>query len=127
MGRTLASTGTDVTVLRPAADGTLAEVAAIASHAQTPDLPVPKPLLTWSAGPSRSRTAVLLPSWHEPGCDLERRRPIDLLPERSAEAVACCSCHPSVEVIRRDRGEPYVKGATAVRRSPFRSLTSGIC
>jgi dipeptidyl-peptidase 4 len=28
---------------------------------------VPRPLLTWSAGPSRIRTAILLPSWHEPG------------------------------------------------------------
>jgi transposase len=47
-------------------------------------------------------------------CDLERRRPIDLLPERSAEAVeSWLMTHPSVEVISRDRGEPYVKGATA--------------
>ena len=34
---------------------------------ETPDLPAPKPLLTWSAGPSRIRTAILLPSWHKPG------------------------------------------------------------
>jgi len=47
-------------------------------------------------------------------CDLERRRPIDLLPERSAEAVeSWLVAHPSVEVISRDRGELYVKGATA--------------
>ncbi|HXY35069.1 MAG TPA: ISL3 family transposase [Planctomycetaceae bacterium] len=47
-------------------------------------------------------------------CDLERRRPIDLLPERSADAVeSWLLAHPSVEVISRDRGELYVKGATA--------------
>ena len=47
-------------------------------------------------------------------CDLERRRPIDLLPERSIEAVeSWLVAHPSVQVISRDRGDPYVKGAAA--------------
>ena len=46
----------------------LAEVAAsIGSLAETPNLPSPTPQLTWSRGPSRTRTAILLPSWHEPG------------------------------------------------------------
>ena len=54
-------------MLRAGPDGTWQQVAAIASHAETPGLPVPKPLLTWSSGPSRCRTAVLLPSWHQPG------------------------------------------------------------
>ena len=51
--------------LRRGAD--LAEVARIGSQAQSPNLPAPRPVLSWSAGPSRIRTAVLLPSWHQPG------------------------------------------------------------
>jgi dipeptidyl-peptidase-4 len=65
--RTLRAVGLIVSVLRPAADGALAEVARISSLAEPPDLPAPAPLLTWSEGPSRVRTAILLPSWHEPG------------------------------------------------------------
>ena len=41
----------------------------IPSLAQSPDLPHPEPLFL-SAGPSGIRTAVLFPSWHEPGCKL---------------------------------------------------------
>jgi transposase len=44
--------------------------------------------------------------------DLERRRVIDLLPVRST--VSFCSwlkSHPEVEIISRDRGEEYTKGA----------------
>jgi dipeptidyl-peptidase 4 len=65
--RTLRAVGPIVSVLRPAAGGALAEVAQISSLAEPPDLPAPAPLLTWSDGPSRVRTAILLPSWHEPG------------------------------------------------------------
>ena len=65
--RTLAAADAVVTVLRPAADGTLAEVARIGSLAETPSGPAPRPMLTWSSGPSRMRMAILLPSWHEPG------------------------------------------------------------
>jgi dipeptidyl-peptidase 4 len=65
--RTLRAVGPEVSVRRPAADGALAEVARITSLAEPPDLPLPEPLLTWSAGPSRVRTAIVLPSWHEPG------------------------------------------------------------
>jgi dipeptidyl-peptidase-4 len=68
--RTLRSVGPIVSVLRPAADGALAEVAQIGSLAAPPDLPTPAPLLTWSDGPSRVRTAILLPSWHESGSGL---------------------------------------------------------
>ncbi|HUD76570.1 MAG TPA: prolyl oligopeptidase family serine peptidase [Streptosporangiaceae bacterium] len=67
VSRTLADPAVAVGVLRAGPDGTWQQVAAIASHAETPSLPVPKPLLTWSSGPSRCRTAVLLPSWHQPG------------------------------------------------------------
>lgn len=45
--------------------------------------------------------------------DLERNRPVDLLPERSAESLAqWLLAHPGVEVISRDRGNEYIKGAT---------------
>lgn len=47
-------------------------------------------------------------------CDLERRRPVDLLPERSAEALcAWLQQHPEVEIISRDRGDDMIRGATA--------------
>jgi transposase len=44
--------------------------------------------------------------------DLERHCPVDLLPERSAKAVAVwLRSHPEVEVVSRDRGDCYIKGA----------------
>ena len=78
-------------------------------------------------------------------CDLERRRVIDILPERSTEAVATwLRQHPGVEVIARDRAGVYAEGArqgdTAqgsaraacgmageVRLMPFRSQIAGTC
>ncbi len=45
-------------------------------------------------------------------CDLEQHRPIDLLPERSAEVLSTwLGDHPGVAVISRDRGDAYAKGA----------------
>jgi transposase len=45
--------------------------------------------------------------------DLERPRPVDLLPERTAEAVASwLYAHPGVEVIARDRAQDSARGAT---------------
>ncbi len=67
VSRTLADPGTSVRVLRTGPDGELAEVAAIRTLAEAPRLPVPKPRLIWSAEPARIRTAIVLPSWHEPG------------------------------------------------------------
>lgn len=47
-------------------------------------------------------------------CDLERHRPVDLLPERSAEALSeWLKTHPEVEVISRDRADEYIRGANA--------------
>ena len=46
--------------------------------------------------------------------DLEQRRPIDLLPERSATTLETWPReHPGIEIIARDRGPEYIRGATA--------------
>src|SRR5262249_39057171 len=46
--------------------------------------------------------------------DLERRCPIDLLPERSAEAFrSWLQDHPGREIISRDRADDYIKAARA--------------
>jgi transposase len=45
-------------------------------------------------------------------CDLERRRVVDLLPERSTDSFASwLKNHPGVEVISRDRSDEYSQGA----------------
>lgn len=50
-------------------------------------------------------------------CDLERRRIVDLLPDREVGTVATwLSAHPTIEVIARDRGGGY--GAAAIRARP---------
>src|SRR3954454_15466528 len=46
-------------------------------------------------------------------CDLERRRIIDILPDREAATVtAWLTEHPSITVIARDRGASYKQAAT---------------
>jgi transposase len=46
-------------------------------------------------------------------CDLERRCPVDLLRERTAQALRdWLQQHPEIQVISRDRGDDYIKGAT---------------
>lgn len=43
--------------------------------------------------------------------DLETRRPVDLLPERTAAALAgWLKAHPGVEIIVRDRSTEYARG-----------------
>ena len=45
--------------------------------------------------------------------DLETHHPVDLLPDRAAESFAkWLEDHPGVEIISRDRGVQYIKGAT---------------
>ncbi|MEJ7872224.1 MAG: ISL3 family transposase [Rubrobacteraceae bacterium] len=45
--------------------------------------------------------------------DLERHRPIDLLPDRSAEALAdWLRANPGIEVVARDRYRPYIEGVS---------------
>ncbi len=48
--------------------------------------------------------------------DIETRRPVDMLPERSAESFrAWLDAHPGVEIICRDRGGCYAEGASRGR------------
>jgi transposase len=45
--------------------------------------------------------------------DLETHRPVDLLPERSAETLSnWLKVHPGVKIVSRDRSSEYAKGAT---------------
>jgi len=46
--------------------------------------------------------------------DLEQHHPVDLLPQRSATVLETwLQQHPGVEIIARDRGPEYIRGATA--------------
>ena len=53
-------------------------------------------------------------------CDLERGRPIDVLPDRSVETVSIWfENHPSVEIVSRDRSSEY---AAAIRKGAPQAL-----
>ena len=62
--RSLGETGVTVRLLT--GDVPAAEAPRITSLAERPSLPAPRPDM-FAAGPRAVRTAILLPSWHEPG------------------------------------------------------------
>lgn len=56
-------------------------------------------------------------------CDLERRKIIDLSPDRSAQSLASwLQQHPGVEVMIRDRGGVYSDGAARRYAPPFAAV-----
>src|SRR5260221_10632740 len=58
--------------------------------------------------------------------DLERRVPIDLLPDRAAETFKKWRLsHPGVEIISRDRGGSFAEGARQGARNPLDKLRIG--
>jgi transposase len=77
---------------------------------RTPDEPCPEPrvvgIYDW-AFKKRLRYGTIL-------VDLERHRPLDLLPDRQAQTVAqWLQQHPGIEIITRDRSQDYANAASA--------------
>ena len=62
-------------------------------------------------------------------CDLEKRRVVELLPDREAETVArWLRQYPGTEIVSRDRGGTYAEATRRTAPLPlFRWLTDGIC
>ncbi len=76
-------------------------------NAPEPEVKTPRVLGVdeWSQRKGQSYGTILV--------DLEAHRPVDLLPDKSAESFAkWLQEHPGVEIISRDRGVEYIKGAT---------------
>ncbi|MFC1715568.1 ISL3 family transposase [Candidatus Poribacteria bacterium] len=76
-------------------------------NAPEPDVATPRVVGVdeWSKRKGQSYGTILV--------DLEAHQPVDLLPDKSAESFAkWLREHPGVEVISRDRGVEYIKGAT---------------
>ena len=76
-------------------------------NAPEPDVATPRVVGVdeWSKRKGQSYGTILV--------DLEAHRPVDLLPDKSAESFAAwLREHPGVEIISRDRGKEYIKGAT---------------
>ena len=93
-GRGLDDDGVTVRVYREAQP-----VAALASRAERPALPAPQPVL-FGAGPREVRTAVLFPSWHQPGQGQAASSPRPVrrpaLPARAQDP----QCLPHLAVVR---------------------------
>ena len=60
--------------------------------------------------------------------DLERRRVLDLLPDRTAESLAgWLREHPTIEAVARDRSRQYARGISLGAAKASRSPTAGTC
>ena len=69
-----------------------------------PELPTPRVLGVDDWAWKRGR------AWGTLLVDLERRRPVDLLPDRTSDALAAwLRAHPGVEVVARDRSTEYAR------------------
>ncbi|MCB0851889.1 MAG: ISL3 family transposase, partial [Bacteroidetes bacterium] len=79
----------------------------LACSAEEPELDIPRVLGIddWAYKKGRNYGTILI--------DLERRQPVELLPDRESESIKkWLTEHPGVEIISRDRGGDYAKGAS---------------